>query len=372
MRRVKRLIRNTAATIVGRCALARPLARVFGGRAAILAYHRVIDARHQDADMIELGMHLTREAFAQHLELLGRRFRVVPLAELVRNRREGEPIPWGTVVITFDDGWLDTYEVAYPLLRSAGLPATVFLPTNLIGRKHRFWFSRVAEASRIIWDRRGEMEALIRRAGTPSDAMFVAELLANRPSRAEWFHKTLSICRALGPGRREAVADFLERITETTFEDRAEMIDWDQARTMARDVFEIGSHTAEHMRLASVDGQTVRRELEESRRVIAEEIGVSPFSLCYPHGDFDEQCRLAAEQSGYACALTGHPGFADDPTDLYALPRFTMHQTVAANADGLELFLSGLGQFRSAADTLPPSEAGIDPASGPAAASSDP
>ena len=351
MRRMKQLIRHAAAATVGRCALARPLARVIGGRAAILAYHRVIDPRSQDADMIEPGMWVTREAFARHVEVLARRYRVLPLAELARKRAEGEPIPWGTVVITFDDGWLDTYEVAYPLLREAGLPAAIFLPTALIGRKHRFWSARVAEAARLLWDRRGETGAAVRHADAPPDAAVVVELLAGRPSRAEWFGGILSACRALGPGRREPVVGFLERLAETSFEERAELVDWDQVRAMGRDVFEIGSHTAAHVRLASADDETIDREFEESRRTIEKETGVPPRSLCYPHGDFDERSRGAAIRAGYACALTGRPGFADPPTDLYALPRFTVHQAVAADADGLELFLSGLGHFRSTVDT---------------------
>ena len=75
-------------------------------------------------------MYVTTDAFAEHLRFLTDHFRVLPLPALLDAWQAGsidsrEP----HCVITFDDGWVDTFEQAFPLLQKYQLPATVFVPT---------------------------------------------------------------------------------------------------------------------------------------------------------------------------------------------------------------------------------------------------
>jgi peptidoglycan/xylan/chitin deacetylase (PgdA/CDA1 family) len=65
------------------------------------------------------------------------RYHVVGLAEFLRNRREHRLPPGHSVIITLDDGYLDNFEVAYPLLRRRGFAATIFVATGLLGYGRR-------------------------------------------------------------------------------------------------------------------------------------------------------------------------------------------------------------------------------------------
>jgi peptidoglycan/xylan/chitin deacetylase (PgdA/CDA1 family) len=111
---------------------------------------------------------------------------------------------------------------------------------------------------------------------------------------------------------------------------------------MSQDVFEIGSHTVNHVITTHVSEEQVRFELDESRRAIAEEIGVSPLAFCYPNGNYDERIARLVSRSGYACATTTEHGLIGRRANLYALPRLGMHQDVAGTANGLALLLSGI------------------------------
>ncbi len=335
---MKRIMRRAAAGAIGGLRIAPLVNRVFGGRAAILAYHRVIDPALYDIDTLEPGMAVSREAFAAHLELLGRRYHVVPLDTLVRQRLTGEETPRGTVVLTFDDGWLDTYQTAYPLLKRAGLPATVFVPTALVGSRERFWFSRAAEAAAEIWHT-ADCVLAVKPMG---ETFFVASLLAQRLSRPAFIAAVLAACKEQPPERREVTIDKLVELAAFKPRTDRELVDWDELRRMAGDVFEVGSHTATHVMLTEIDLAMGKVELEESRRTIAEQIGKPATSLCYPNGNHDEGVRRLAKACGFTCALTTTSGFADPPIDLHALPRIGVHQDVAARASGLELLLTGL------------------------------
>ena len=335
---MKTALRRATGDVVSGLRLAKLVARAFGGNAAILAYHRVLDPALYDPDTVEPGMFVTRDAFATHLELLGSKYHVVPLDTLVRQLLTGEEIARRTVVLTFDDGWLDTYQTAYPLLKRAGLPATVFVPTALVGTRQRFWFSRAAEVAAEIWQRSDSLLSL----NPIGPTAFVANLLAVRPSRPRFIWSVLNTLKDFPPEKRENIIDRLAELAEARLRTQRELVDWDDLRRMSVDAFEVGSHTATHVLLTEVTSAAAKIELEESRRVIAEQIGRPATSLCYPNGNHDESVRRLAKTCGFACALTTAAGFADPPIDLHALPRIGVHQDVAPKASGLELLLSGV------------------------------
>jgi peptidoglycan/xylan/chitin deacetylase (PgdA/CDA1 family) len=76
--------------------------------------------------------------FAEQVDWLKANARVIPLAELAELIVSGRPLPPRTVVLTFDDGFLDFHSQAAPVLRGAGLPATIFLPTAFCGATNRW------------------------------------------------------------------------------------------------------------------------------------------------------------------------------------------------------------------------------------------
>jgi peptidoglycan/xylan/chitin deacetylase (PgdA/CDA1 family) len=97
--------------------------------AVILAYHRFAEDRY-GATNIRL------EQFEAHLkELTSGPYRVLPIPEIVAALRAGRALPERTVGISLDDGYLSAYREAWPRLKKAGLPFTLFLATGAIDRK---------------------------------------------------------------------------------------------------------------------------------------------------------------------------------------------------------------------------------------------
>ena len=94
----------------------------------ILMYHHVGDSE-------ESNVNVSLNAFERQMEFLKiHHQRVMSLEDYIGHRKLGQPVPWNTVVITFDDGYLDNFTNAFPVLKRMGLPATIFMITENIGK----------------------------------------------------------------------------------------------------------------------------------------------------------------------------------------------------------------------------------------------
>ena len=78
-------------------------------------------------------MNVSPDAFREHMSVLARRARPVPIGDLVNCVREGRPFPRGAVAVTFDDGYKDLMEHALPVLREFRIPAAFFVVSGGIG-----------------------------------------------------------------------------------------------------------------------------------------------------------------------------------------------------------------------------------------------
>jgi peptidoglycan/xylan/chitin deacetylase (PgdA/CDA1 family) len=116
--------------VLGRAANGLGLyAQHFRSKMLVVAFHRVNDWMAED------GITCASQRFEEFCGFFKQHFRVVPLAEQVAGCREWRDMG-GTLSITFDDGYLDNFEVAAPILRRLELPATFFIATGFIGTEH--------------------------------------------------------------------------------------------------------------------------------------------------------------------------------------------------------------------------------------------
>jgi peptidoglycan/xylan/chitin deacetylase (PgdA/CDA1 family) len=144
-----------ACKYTGALRLGEAAARALGQQfMTILLFHRVSDAIAEDP------LTVSTARFARICRLLARRFHVVPLAEVFRVLRAGEPMPRRTLAITFDDCYLDNLAAAR-VLAGHGLTATFFLPTGYVGTDHVFeWDRHLPRLPNLGWNDVREMARL--------------------------------------------------------------------------------------------------------------------------------------------------------------------------------------------------------------------
>src|SRR5882672_10181139 len=143
--------------------LAGPLARR-AYRPLVLGYHRVVEDFDAEARVEMPSMLTSRVMFERHLECLGRSFTFVSLDEIGDRLLNGLPFDRPVAAITFDDGYQDVYELALPILERKGIPAAMFVVTDLVGRPawqiHDKLYHLVAKAFRSWDDPRSRMFGL--------------------------------------------------------------------------------------------------------------------------------------------------------------------------------------------------------------------
>ena len=111
--------------------------------AVVIMYHRFGEDKYPSTN-------ISLEQFRSHIEELKQeKYHVVPLSEVVEAFRNKTPLPTRTVAITIDDAYLSIYEKAWPILREAGFPFTLFASSEPVDLKVEGY---------MTWDQIREMD----------------------------------------------------------------------------------------------------------------------------------------------------------------------------------------------------------------------
>jgi peptidoglycan/xylan/chitin deacetylase (PgdA/CDA1 family) len=269
----------------------------------VFGYHRVVDDVRENASHSIDPMLISVRMLEQHLDWIASQFEVVSLDELAKRVEADEPAG-RFAAITFDDGYRDTYDHAFPLLRRKGIPAAVFLVTDRVGTSelhlHDRLYLDVVRAFAKWRCRDRELDRILRQIGillppvlrarvarTPFVAMRV--LLTTLPQAA-----LLRITDALEAdiGIDQAARALLHAPT------------WEMVAEMARHDIVIGSHTRTHILLTNEAPERVRAELVGSRAVLEHRLGRPVDFFSYPDGRFDPDAVGAVMAAGYRLAFT--------------------------------------------------------------------
>jgi peptidoglycan/xylan/chitin deacetylase (PgdA/CDA1 family) len=241
----------------------------------------------------------TPRQFRRHLETVARIGTPVSMAELLRGI-DGGPLPPNPLMITFDDGYRSCHDVALPILRELGIPATFFIATAFVGERRLYWWERIALAlsaarrprAALAYPRPIEIDAR-----DPGVRRMLNDLVKNTWGLdTERFLREL--CLALevdwSPAIEAAHADQL-------------IMTWDQVRALSRAGMAVESHTRHHPVLDTLDDATLRDELVGSRTDLERELGRPVEAIAYPVGRRIQQARIRA-----AVAAAGYRvGFAN-------------------------------------------------------------
>jgi len=300
-------------TLLARCLVAgrvlSPLARIRAACRAdipILAYHRIWDIEDEDAFPFDVELVSAGTAdFRWQMEYVRQNFDPITFATLLQILDGERPSPPKPVIITFDDGFDDNFQHAFPILNALDIPATIFLATGFIDGEQTFWYDRLAH--------------LILRAParelTISGLTGPVRLLGDVSSRRQALRSVLSELKRVENAQRLDVLASLERelgnsqYAGAAYESRP--LNWNQIREMAHCGIEFGSHTVTHPILSNLTDKELDFELVKSRRDIESQIGKSVPAICYPVGGpsaFNDRVRTAAQRAGYRLGVSYIPG----------------------------------------------------------------
>ena len=272
-------------------------------------------------------LQVSREELERFCRVVAESYDVLPLAELESRRRSGT-LPARAVAITFDDGYADNHDVAWPVLKEHGLPASVFVTTGTVGGERLLWFHRVA----YIFETTRPEELPV----SVGPWTFTLDTDGERVSTVA---RVCGDLKKMPAARREElIAELGEALGVTDFSPLArEMLTWDQLRAMDAGGFSVEAHTVTHPILGAEPIEVAAREIAESREVLCEKLGRKVDLFAYPNGkseDMTDDVVRAVERAGFRAAFTAEFGAASPSQDPYKVPRVTAYGT---SADALSL-----------------------------------
>lgn len=243
----------------------------------ILNYHRIGDAR---ATTFDSGVFSSSAAELDcHVRYLKQRFRIVSLKAALGLLDGRQPVREPSVLLTFDDGYLDNYQTAFPILVRHNACATFFLPTAFIGTGAIPWWDAIA--------------SLIKRSSRP---FIQLETPVRRTFSLSPVNRERSIVQILNIFKSDVVRDsdlfFAELaaacdVSLPPDSDHAprSFLNWDEAREMQAAGMSFGSHTHTHRILSKLSLDEQRQELRISREMMERELGRTIETFAYPVGD---------------------------------------------------------------------------------------
>jgi len=249
---------------------------------------------------------LSVRQFEWQLKFLRTNFEPTGLETLL-DRLQSRTLSGREVVITFDDGVRNHYEVAWPVLRAHDVPATFFVCPDLTESGQWLWRTELRMRLKLL--DAVERAAAARQAGC--QARDVEAIM-------EW-------TKGLSMDDRVTFQNDIKKRTSAFSAPREQMVrhtplTWDQLRQMDARLITIGSHTRTHPMLPTLDERALHDEIAGSRRILEEKLDRDVDLFSYPNGA-NNAGVVAMARRHYRAALTTRKDFVANGDDPFLLPR---------------------------------------------------
>lgn len=291
--------------------LLRPVVTSLFPGAVVLGYHRVVDVTWDP-----LGLAVGTSRFREQVAALSHRREIVGLGELVRRGQAGESVSC-CAAITFDDGYKDFVENALPILRQAGVPATVFVATGFTGAQ--FWWEQLAM---LLMPREGARATL-----TIDDGSGYVRNFDNLDDPVTAARVVGTLSHDLRAGDPRKVTAVLGQIREWASDEDGncrpgEPLTMNQIAELGSDpLVAIGAHTIGHGCLGDMSRDDQWTEIQHCRSELESLVSRPVKSFSYPNGSYSEETPALVERAGFDCACASREGLYRAGGDRFRIPR---------------------------------------------------
>jgi len=284
----------------------------------IMMYHRILPKEDPRYENEEPGMIVEPDTLKMHLQVLKKEFTMVKLSDWIERKNNNQTLPKKACAITFDDGWIDNHEYAFPILEKENIPATLFIVSDMVTNGQEFWPNRI---SRILKQPKELLQEIEWLAPYLSDKKIDRETLATIISNLKK-HSDQQVLELILNAEKELN---LKRNLSPT------LMNWEQIKQCSqKGLIEIGSHTANHIRLKQeLPPSLYSQEIMLSKQKIEKELNKTVKLFCYPNGDY---CNDAIKEVSkyYIAAVTTEKGInSSNELKRFTLARIPVHQDIS-------------------------------------------
>ena len=293
--------------------------------------------------------------FKRQLDFFEENFNIITMEEVTEAALKGRKLPEKALLLTFDDGYIDNYTVALPLLLERGLQGSFFVPAKPLDK------GGLLEVNKIHFTlAKGDEKNIVR--DILDYSLKIKEKLREKLNIADRdISEELYKRYAVSNGRDTLDTSFIKKMLQEILpaENRAEIIDilFDKYVEVSEEVLAnelyvnktqlkvmkklgmfIGLHGYEHNHLALLTEEEQKKDLEKALSVMGEFIDENAWVMNYPYGSYNETTLRLAKSLGAVLGLTTKRGIADIKSDsALELARFDCND-FPPKGEGYSLF----------------------------------
>ncbi|MCD6162703.1 MAG: polysaccharide deacetylase family protein [candidate division Zixibacteria bacterium] len=304
---------------------------------SILMYHCVLGDTAKEREYLQDGMIVSENIFEKQIAYLSHNYNIIAFDELVNLLKAEKRPPRKTVCITFDDGWRDNYNCAYPILKKHNIPAMIFLPTDFINTGKLFWFIKVIIALSDNYNLSDGLADIFDKVKQEFDDRDAANLpqandivdIGDNPD------KLIEKLKQYDLEVSDRIIDLMLSKSGQHTDKKRWTLSWDEINEMMRNNIDFGSHGQSHKIMTLLPPDEVRKEMVKSKEIIEKNTNRPIQVFSYPNGDYNADTKILAQKAGYksAVATSGCEPAGDKP-DLFALRRTGIHDGVSTGITG--------------------------------------
>jgi peptidoglycan/xylan/chitin deacetylase (PgdA/CDA1 family) len=283
--------------------------------AGILFYHRFSNG---PPDTYQLP-HLDIREFKKQMRHVKKNYSIITMDELTDMLKKGEEFKSPSIVITIDDGYLSTYDLAYPVLKELKIPALIYLTTGLIGTSRGLWLDDLMDALSIADAEKLHFPEVLR-----DEALDIATRRQKREAVSRLFRVMQYFDHEEKILAMKRLFEILS-INEGTFDKiERKMMDWAEVDEMSKNDTCFGAHTVTHPTLSKMDSDAGKREIYDSKKEIQKRLGKPVNHFAIPNGkkeDFNKELKAYCRKIGLFTVVSTEPGLINSRSDSFFLKR---------------------------------------------------
>lgn len=288
----------------------------------ILRYHSVCENERSPLSYIDPGLSVTLDGFDRQMKFLREHYAPVSFEDVVESVSGGRPLPNLAVSVTFDDGYLDNYEYAFPVMQKYGISGAFYITAGCVNRGEPLWTSRLRYY--FMNTREQSLTLTIPQPRTLD--------VSSPAARHTSFAYTIATIKSAGKVKGgEIFRDVEKKLAVTDLDPlKKVMMTWSEIEEMGKSGQTIGAHTLTHPNLPGLPPEEADAEIAGSKTLIEEKIKLPVLHFAYPNGrgvsHFNEPVREMVKKAGFLSSVTSIDGPVYQNDDPFTLQRVGVYR----------------------------------------------